>query len=426
VIAHQVRAQLTPEIAEITPAVGNLIIFRVTGHNATSLANEFDTTPPPGELRPEMITSPVYKESYEWIWDSEDEKKEFNTIDREYFRLNIEMRVLYEVFKPLLACYEIGSFANLFAGKTRDQEYMKLVEKYRDCEFTSSIATGFYFHTNREQSVPFPSSQKFWWTPEDVEQDFYKCLDEIEQNWQEWLSGKYDEIIKDILILKTEGSKPTHPAQRDYGAHSRLPRWYSDPIFPKEERQTIIKTLADEFHSNPTVSDKYVWVRTKTANILEQQGKITPQRQERLAKAQKLKKEYQGYDLPVKSGDIQQYRWVPGTQKTPDQVAAETANQLVGLANFQARCKLTQENARPKEHLILTYDFPGIENEALGQQLRQRSRVQYGRDRGEVEHAIEERLQIRQAMQEEPDEPILREKSQDNAHAKKRNRPPRV
>jgi hypothetical protein len=46
-VAHQVSLQLdSAELRETTRAVGNLIIYRVIGSNAHSLAYEFDTTPP--------------------------------------------------------------------------------------------------------------------------------------------------------------------------------------------------------------------------------------------------------------------------------------------------------------------------------------------------------------------------------------------
>lgn len=93
-------------------------------------------------------------------------------------------------------------------------------------------------------------------------------------------------------------------------------------------------------------------------------------------------------------------------------MAAEIANQLVRLANFQARCKLSQANARPKEHLIQMYDFPGIEDAELAQRLRERSSHQYGRVRADVERGIEERLRVKRKMENEEEAPILREKSQ--------------
>jgi hypothetical protein len=58
VVAHQFRDQLDDLSKGSTLNVGNLVVFRVTGRDAYSLASQFDNTPPPPDSRVE----PIYQE----------------------------------------------------------------------------------------------------------------------------------------------------------------------------------------------------------------------------------------------------------------------------------------------------------------------------------------------------------------------------
>ncbi len=100
-IAHQVREQLDPRIQEITRGVGNLIIFRVTAPNAASLAAEFDTTPPPADLVPQVVTHPAYVFHSEARWISKEAETEYKRVGITLGRLLAELGILDFLFHPV-------------------------------------------------------------------------------------------------------------------------------------------------------------------------------------------------------------------------------------------------------------------------------------------------------------------------------------
>lgn len=111
VVAHQVREQLDGELPELTRAVGNIIVFQVTHPNAMALAGEFDTTPPPGETRLEVLTEPVYENYMESGWTDRD-------AEAEYKRLGSELKTLYT--QARVFCY--------FSGVVRLDEFERVAQ----------------------------------------------------------------------------------------------------------------------------------------------------------------------------------------------------------------------------------------------------------------------------------------------------------
>ena len=66
-VAHQYRDQLDDENKGSTLNVANLIVFRVSGRDAISLATQFDATPSPGEVSFRPIYDPVDEDRRLWI-----------------------------------------------------------------------------------------------------------------------------------------------------------------------------------------------------------------------------------------------------------------------------------------------------------------------------------------------------------------------
>ena len=63
------------------------------------------------------------------------------------------------------------------------------------------------------------------------------------------------------------------------------------------------------------------------------------------------------------------------------------------MPKYQARCKLTTETG-PREVTIKTLDFDAPVDTKHAEQIREDSRLTYGRERNEVEEEIEKRLRI--------------------------------
>ncbi len=85
--------------------------------------------------------------------------------------------------------------------------------------------------------------------------------------------------------------------------------------------------------------------------------------------------------------------------RTYGDVEKENANKLAILPRYTARCTLVQDGQRV-EHTIKTLPGPEVTEggRKRAQEIRERSRRVYGRDRKKVEQAIEERLQIKAAV----------------------------
>lgn len=368
VVAHQVQKQLDTEIQEITRAVGNVIIFRVVYPNAASLAGEFDTTPVPGEpvLKPVTQRRVDIPEQYSRQWTSPEAEVENKKLAKHVTDLLSQADLLITAF---------GRTTNFGFNQhsIRSLEFFYSVEPNNwrfDLETLISCATNAY--------------EGAWWYF-----DWEKYLDAGRTFLESFSRGKYVD-------------RPHTEVARSRENEAIAARYL-------EELQDIIAVGGKQ-----AFTDLVAWLTRKRETIMSDLD-ASHKRWEQVCRV---------YHKRVKTADavyteeVIRHEWVPGPPLPRHEVIAGIANELVGLPNFQAKCKISHQGDRPTEHTILTLRYPGTEDPNRSQRLAETSREKFGRSRQEIESAIKERLRImrehsdgvEQTQSSGEEEPIIREK----------------
>lgn len=439
VVAHQVRGQLEPEVAEIARAVGNLVVFRVTGSNAMSLAGEFDTTPPNPVPPPRRQARLVLARSpWKRLIEQGHPNPEVETILEKW-------RAIYEEPEPFSDKPNLGYRKSRFWAETSYEKMEQWIlpaewppkryqsQAYEKYEYTLQTLTS--------EDLPSQSGLAYADCRHGVALRYRLKYTRSGREWEQW--AVWEQIINHYLLAseRRQGEQDAFQktveelvqifnlAARDLKGLSFRSRRPGEVAW--NEKQRRYRGIAGQGawqHGIPEHLGREIVFKSETEAAAAIRGWI--QKQIRAAienDVKRLGEILAGDPITVESG---LYEALPEAPiRTYSDMAAEISNQLVGLANFQARCKLSQEHGRPRECLIYTQPYRGEADEERSLRLVDRSRQLYGRDRGEVERAIERRLRIQPARadnsrNESPgdvDGPVLREKAKVQAHSPRRS-----
>lgn len=461
VVAHQNRDQLYHEDGKLkssTLNVRNKITFAVNAHDAGELAGEFDITPPPAEMRLEVLTQPALVKYQVDVWTPPEAEAEYHETERALSLCWVNMalmqwlvgvdyvdetrsrfrdydsvyisdmrRVLKECCEQLgrgQASEELYSLYHWFSPLCFDsplREYLiKRLAKELKTGPNGGVDVGVLYREGvQEHEVPaeFPSRLEYT-----LEQAISCHLDAFVKRMQppyglpeiapaeiEAMAREHLSEVKALLV----------PLRRLQPAYTFVPRYSHDQYYTMVTRPSYPGPryiysiwICGDWITKP-FPDAVYWFRDRV-EFLAKEIKTLEHRKWELEQCRRTEEREKpaGYEVPV-PGDLNRspigsysvhdspsYRKVPGIQKSPNDVKLEIANSLVRLRNHHARCKLIHDG-NTAEYLVAICRFAGEGDPRKAQRIIEHSRALYGRDCAEVERAIARRLQFGPGQAEE-------------------------
>jgi hypothetical protein len=444
-VFHQFRDQMEERRLKMSAlSVGTVIVFRVNSHDAAELAWVFDTSPPPGEPKLEMVTEPATETYKAVVWTPQEAEVEYKEVCSQLFRPIIEATLLaygfgfcsvHKGIKELLELFQRGDEKEITEyiywtlnpnhrlPEVQDYGRQKLNYPYENDSRHSFYGEADYqANFGGKQAISFPAT--FLSVAEErlsyiahhaTRQDFYiwglpRDVSKPDEQTIKTIAASLLAELQDVFIpLKQRAGSYEYDCRHDnhyyhfLEANSYPQRWKVKP-FP----------------------EMLPWLTTKVENLCKLVEDLK-QRHQQLWNCRKEEKRtrYLGYELPVKSvkpdpfrkdygEEYTQYAWKEGPTKLHTEVAAEIANTLTNLPPFTARCKLgtsSSLNGQSTDYTITTLEPPKHPDGAGSRipWLRQQSQQTYGRDRATVEQEISERVSRSLAWAKPGSQPITKQ-----------------
>jgi hypothetical protein len=359
-VAHQTRAQLTdPKSRAATLVVGNKVFFTLTGQDAAELAKEFDVTPP-------APASSGQREKLAPTLDPLGYLKQHSSSDIGVQSGFSELRDVLAKRRQLLVS-ELQYLLERAKESSNSRVEARIQQRLAGVD-------NFMEETERKLSE-WLHERMFGYLSSDEGRlmdlvDEYFAVPTGESNWDDFRLGA--KVIAKWQLQQHD----LEESQREW-AEEKLKLYAED-----------LATYASHFG----VAQRFFEEAMKLGDALEK------------------------HPIMVGTGE---YEPIPEKPRAYADVEAEVANKLGNLPRSTARVKIVTAAGTPKEFTIQTsrLDTPeDVKSQQLARKIREESRERYGRDRGDVERGIVERLHPKPksrsgAAAGDKDEPIIREKA---------------
>lgn len=360
VVAHQIREQLAGDLKELTRAVGNLIVFRVTAPNAEALAGEFKIEIPD---TPSNNLRSKFEVVRNILFHLEQRGHEDEEVMKGYWALKADLDKIVEI---ILWDLKRRSQSYVAHGENTSADY-KIVELRRK-QFEEYVNRLLY----RIMTVPTP---------------YVSVDDEVKlglpQSWR-GLIPYFDEFFRDVLSIHDYVWKFYEADTLFYDLWDQIdvqdmPPW----------RYIFTGTTFAEFLEHLTVLEGYIKTKNQELPPLlkELKGFMTPHMRLLWEDAYTLyyreKQVFSAichllYHLKAKPYLAQTGQPEPVLEKSRlySDLGLEIANQLTNLPRFHARSKLEiPEGLANCEITTVKLDVPA--NPALAADIQARSIEQY-------------------------------------------------
>lgn len=373
-LAHQVREQLAGDLKELTRAVGNIIVFRVTAPNAEALAGEFKANPPKAAV-------PLVSDPWEYLRGGRG-----HTNSEVYSAVTQIRRIMDEVAERYAWEHE---YSNGGEPRARVTNFHQLVGRYLYRRMKGQTELPFLVNPEgsslglilracfsirddrwREHHVvtreATDQARKVLKAPADEvrrteEEKLARARERLDEEQAQW------ERAGDDLEARSEGPV-------DIGKYSRYPSPQAAHAFhigqqetyrmlqgsPKERFEKMQASSGREIQKAQMLADRFIQVIERNYQLAREFVRAMEQLGDLLSH-EPITTTAQTYEMPRTFADLR----------------AETADRLTNLEKFHALCKL-ETNQGIHNVTIITEPLAAPASSQVAAAIIRRSQEEYG------------------------------------------------